>query len=182
MSSTGISSHDQSIDKANTWLAEIADEFGTGDRRFAYQVTRAWLHALRDRLPVTIAANFAAQLPELLRGAFYGGWSPSQVPVKLGSREYVQRFARDAGIHDTDVPRAASAVTRVVRRHVSAVALNEALHAFPLAFTSSSSRSKPRSAPAARDDCGPFPVTGHTMNSRDLSWGRASWAGRRPRR
>jgi len=29
-------------------------------------VLRAWLHALRDRLPVPIAANFAAQLPELL--------------------------------------------------------------------------------------------------------------------
>jgi uncharacterized protein (DUF2267 family) len=131
MSSTGITSLDQSIDKANTWLAEIADDFGTGDRRFAYRVTRAWLHALRDRLPVTIAANFAAQLPELLRGAFYDGWSPSQVPVKFGSREYVKRFARDAGIHDTDVPRAASAVTRVVRRHVSAGALDKALHTFP---------------------------------------------------
>jgi len=53
---------DQSIQKANTCLAEIADEFGAGDRRLAYRVTRAWPHTLRDRLPVTMAANFAAQL------------------------------------------------------------------------------------------------------------------------
>jgi uncharacterized protein (DUF2267 family) len=131
MSSTGISSLDQSIGKANAWLARIADEFGTEDRRLAYRALRAWLHALRDRLTVTIAAHFAAQLPELLRGVFYDGWSPSRVPVKFGPREYVQRFARDAGIHDTDVPRAASAVTRAVRRHMPGGALDEALHTLP---------------------------------------------------
>ena len=131
MSFTGVSSLDASIDKTNTWLAEIADEFGTQDRRLAYRVTRAWLHALRDRLPVPIAANFAAQLPELLRGVFYDGWNPSRVPVKFGPREYVLRFARDAGVHDTDVPHAAGLVTRVVRSHVSAGALDEALTALP---------------------------------------------------
>jgi hypothetical protein len=40
MSFTRISSLDQSIQKANTCLAEIADEFGAGDRRLAYRVTR----------------------------------------------------------------------------------------------------------------------------------------------
>ena len=78
MSFTRISSLDQSVQKANTCLAEIADEFGAGDRRLAYRVTRAWPHTLRDRLPVTMAANFAAQLSELLRGVFYDGWSPSR--------------------------------------------------------------------------------------------------------
>ena len=131
MSFTGVSSLDTSIDKTNTWLAEIAGEFGTEDRRLAYRVLRAWLHALRDRLPVPIAANFAAQLPELLRGVFYDGWSPSRVPVKFGPGEYVLRFARDARIHDTDVPHAASLVTRTVRHHVSAGALDEALGALP---------------------------------------------------
>jgi uncharacterized protein (DUF2267 family) len=50
MSFTGISNLDHGIDKVNALLAEVADEFGTADRRFAYRVTRAWLHALRDRL------------------------------------------------------------------------------------------------------------------------------------
>jgi Uncharacterized conserved protein (DUF2267) len=72
MSFTGVSNLHTSIDKTNTWLAEIAGEFGTEDQRLAYRVLRAWLHALRDRLPVTIAANFAVQLPEL-RGVFYDG-------------------------------------------------------------------------------------------------------------
>jgi uncharacterized protein (DUF2267 family) len=131
MSSTGVSSLDLSIEKANAWLAGIADELATDDRGLAYRTLRAWLHSLRDRLTVTVAAHFAAQLPELLRGVFYDGWSPSHVPVKFGSREYVQRFARDAGIPGTDVAQAASTVTRVVRRHVSSGALDEALHTLP---------------------------------------------------
>ena len=129
--------------RPNAWLAEVAAEFGTEDRQFAYRVTRAWLHALRDRLPVPVAANFAAQLPEVLRGVFYGGWSPSRVPVKLGPREYVLRFARDAGIHDADVPRAARLVTRAVRRHVSGGALDEALDVLPRTSASSSSQTTP---------------------------------------
>ena len=50
MSFTGVRNLDQSIDKTNARLAEIAAEFGTEDRQFAYRVTRAWLHALRVRL------------------------------------------------------------------------------------------------------------------------------------
>jgi len=130
MTHTGVSSLDHSIEKANAWLAEVAGEFGTEDRRFAYRVTRAWMHVLRDRLPVPVAAHLAAQLPELLRGVFYDGWNPSRVPVKYDSDEYVRRFARDATIHDSEVPRAASLVARVARRHLSG-ALDEALDTLP---------------------------------------------------
>lgn len=132
MSFTGVRSLDQSIDKTNAWLAEVAGEFGTEDRQFAYRVTRAWLHTLRDRLPVQVAANFAAQLPELLRGVFYTGWNPGKVPVKFGPREYALRFARDAGVRETEVARAAGLVTRAVRRHVSGGALDEALDVLPV--------------------------------------------------
>jgi len=131
MSFNGISDLDRSIDKTNAWLAGIAAELGTGDRQFAYRVTRAWLHALRDRLPLSVAANFAAQLPELLRGVFYGGWSPNRVPVKFGPNEYVLRFVRDAGIRDTEVAPTARLVTRAVRRHVSSGVLDEVLDVLP---------------------------------------------------
>src|SRR5258708_12758167 len=82
MSHTGVSNLDQSIDKASAWLAEVAAEFGTRDRRFAHRVTRAWMHTLRDRLPVPVTAYFAAQLPELLRGVLYDGWNPNHALSK----------------------------------------------------------------------------------------------------
>jgi len=134
MSYTGVINLDRSIDKATSWLADVAGEFNTQDRRFAYRVTRAWMHVLRDRLPVPVAAHFAAQLPELLRGVFYDGWNPSHVPDKYDHAEYVRRFAQEASIHDTEVPRAASLVAGVVRRHVSQGALDEALDTLPAAI------------------------------------------------
>ena len=131
MTRTGVDSLDRSIDKTNAWLADVAAKFGTEDRRLAYRVTRSWLHTLRDRLPVTIAAHVAAQLPELLRGVFYEGWNPSKVPVKYSKDEYIARFARDAQVHHDEVARAGRLVTSAMRRHVSAGAIDEALGALP---------------------------------------------------
>lgn len=128
---TGVGTLDNSIQKANAWLAGIEEGFGTHDRRLAYRALRAWLHALRDRLTVDVAAHFAAQLPELLRGVFYDGWNPSQVPQKYGRGEYVTRFARDARVRDSDVAKTVSVVTAVVRQHVSAGAVDEALGLLP---------------------------------------------------
>lgn len=131
MSFTGVDSLDRSIHKTNAWLADVADSFGTEDRRFAYRVTRAWLHTLRDRLAVDASAHLAAQLPELLRGVFYDGWDPSRVPAKYGRAEYVSRFARDAGVHDNDVAKAAGIVTSVLLHHVSSGAVGQALAQLP---------------------------------------------------
>lgn len=61
----------------------------------------------------------------------FADWSPSRVPLRFGPRGCVLRFARDAGVHDTDVPRAVGVATGVLRRHVSAGALAEALAAGP---------------------------------------------------
>ena len=68
MSLTGVASLDRSIDKANAWLADIDAGFGTSDRHLAHRVLRAWLHCLRDRLTVEVAAHFAAQLPSCCGG------------------------------------------------------------------------------------------------------------------
>ena len=116
---------------AHAWLADVAAAFDTADRRFAYRVLRAWLHALRDRLTVEGAAQFAAQLPELIRGVFYDGWNPSRVPIKYGPEEYVQRFANQARIPRADVPPAATRVSAVMRRHFSPGQLEEALAVLP---------------------------------------------------
>jgi uncharacterized protein (DUF2267 family) len=131
MSFTGVDSLDRSIDKTNRWLADIAQGFGTGDRRLAYRAARAWLHTLRDRLTVPVAAHFAAQLPELLRGVFYDGWNPSRVPIKYTRGEYVTRFAREARVRESDVAKAAGVVTAAVRLHVSGGAVDEALAQLP---------------------------------------------------
>ncbi len=131
MSFTGVDNLDRSIDKANAWLADIDARFGTEDRRLAYRVLRAWLHNLRDRLSGEVAAHFAAQLPELLRGVFFDGWNPSRVPQKYDRGEYVTRFAREARVRDSDVAKAAAIVTTVARSHMSAGVVTQAFERLP---------------------------------------------------
>ena len=131
MSFTGVENLDRSIDKANKWLADIEAGFSTSDRHLAYRVLRAWLHCLRDRLSVEVAAHFAAQLPELLRGVFFDGWNPSRVPRKYDRAAYVARFAREARVRDSDVVKAARIVSAVARRHMSAGVVAEAFRLLP---------------------------------------------------
>lgn len=131
MSRTGVDSLDRSIDKTNAWLADVAASFGTQDRKLAYKVTRSWLHTLRDRLPVQVAAHLAAQLPELLRGVFYEGWSPSRVPVKYSGDEFLARFAREGNVHASEAGNTARLVTAAMRRHISAGAIAEVLAVLP---------------------------------------------------
>ena len=121
MSFTGVDSLDRSIDKANAWLADIDAGFGTSDRHLAYRVLLAWLHCLRDRLTVEVAAHFAAQLPEPPRGVFFDGWNPSPVPQKYHRAEYMRRHApRGPGTPYSDVAKAARIVTTAARQHPSA--------------------------------------------------------------
>jgi uncharacterized protein (DUF2267 family) len=131
MARTGVDSLDRSIERTNQWLGDVASSFETEDRKLAYRVTRSWLHTLRDRLPVTVAAHLAAQLPELLRGVFYEGWNPSKVPVKYDRDEYIARFAKNAQIHSTEVHKAGHLVTSAMRKHLSDGVVNEAFGVLP---------------------------------------------------
>jgi uncharacterized protein (DUF2267 family) len=131
MSATGLVTIDRAVQTTNTWLADVARAFGTDDRRFAYRVLRAWLHTLRDRLPVESTAHFSAQLPEFLRGVYYDGWDPSRVPVKYRPEEYQQRFAYEARIPLGDVPHTARTVAAALNRHLSPGHLDTVLAQLP---------------------------------------------------
>ncbi len=131
MSSTGLDAFERAQQRTNAWLAAVADEFGTDDRKFAFRALRAWLHVVRDRLTVPVAVKFAAQLPELLRGIYYDGWNPSGVPMKFGPEEFANRFAVEARIRTSEVPDAAGAVATALRRHMSQGEVDEVLAELP---------------------------------------------------
>lgn len=118
MSSKGFELYDNTVRTARTWLADTMTELGTDDPHVAHRALRAWLHAVRDRMPITAAARFAAQLPELLRGVFYEGWQPSRVPVKYGSSGYRVRFSDEAGVDIDQVETVSAAVVRALGRHL----------------------------------------------------------------
>jgi uncharacterized protein (DUF2267 family) len=77
MSATGLDVFDKTIQETNRWLRLVMDVLETPDRRLAFAALRATLHALRDRIGPANAAHLGAQLPMLLRGAYYEGWRPT---------------------------------------------------------------------------------------------------------
>jgi uncharacterized protein (DUF2267 family) len=124
---------DRSVEKANVWINDVADELHTTDRHEAYRALRAFLHVLRDRLPVPEAAQLAAQLPLLIRGVYFEGWQPARTPVHYRDPvEFLDRVAHEAMLHgDTEASFAVAAVARVLARHVSSGQLEDVARTLP---------------------------------------------------
>jgi uncharacterized protein (DUF2267 family) len=76
------------VQKTHGWISGVA-RTSRLSQRDAYRVLRAVLHTLRDRLPVNDAAHLAAELPMLLRGLFFEGWRPSEVPIRLDRDQFM---------------------------------------------------------------------------------------------
>jgi Uncharacterized conserved protein (DUF2267) len=73
---TGLDVFDKTLQTTNIWLDEIAAEIGP-DRQVAWHALGAVLRALRDRIPLDLAAHLGAQLPLLARGLYYDQWHPA---------------------------------------------------------------------------------------------------------
>jgi len=71
------------MQKAHLWFKDLTALMGWEDQQLAYLALRAVLHALRDRLPIEVAAKLGAQLPILIRGIYYEGWVPAHVPFNV---------------------------------------------------------------------------------------------------
>jgi uncharacterized protein (DUF2267 family) len=92
MVDTGFATFSDTVDKTNNVLREIEHAYGWPQERRnqSYSALRAVLHALRDRLTVQETAQFAAQLPMLIRGLYYAGWDPARTPVKMNRDQFLQ--------------------------------------------------------------------------------------------
>lgn len=75
------------VQQLQEWLKELRDNGGLDSEQMAYSVLRAVLHELRDRLTADEAVDLGAQLPLIVRGIFYEGWRPGEMPHKVRSRQ-----------------------------------------------------------------------------------------------
>lgn len=121
MTTTGLAVFDDTIQKTNIWLKDITEEIGP-DRQRAYDVLRAVLQTVRDRLTIDEAAHLAAQLPMLVRGMYFEGWHPADNPMKeLRSRkEFVAKVnERLQFTRPTDPEDAIRAVFRILQKRIT---------------------------------------------------------------
>lgn len=121
MSATGIKAVDASLQKTNTWLKEIGDELELDAREDAWVVLRLGLHALRDQIATEEVFQLAAQLPMLIRGLYFEGWTPR---IKPGDQRRTDEFLDSIQKHfdsrgGLDPELAMKAVLGVLTRHIS---------------------------------------------------------------
>lgn len=126
-----VEAFDTTLEKTYLWLNELAEELGTSDRHEAYQVLRAFLHALRDRLPVESAVNLGAQLPMLVRGFYYEGWDPAHKPEKMHLEAFLAYVRREANWDPDDVEAAVQAASRTLQHHVTEGELAKSIGILP---------------------------------------------------
>ncbi len=137
MSTTGLAIFDTTLQKTHSWLNAIMTELGwEDDRHRAYLALRTVLHLLRDHLPVEEAMDLGAQLPMLIRGFYYEGWTLSGKPVKERRKEewlahVNQAFRQDARIDAEQVVRA---VFRVLAERITAGEIADVKHMVPAAL------------------------------------------------
>lgn len=112
---------DKAIDEANRWLNEICAETNRDNTQLAYHALRGALFALRDRLPTHEALALSSQLPLIVRGIFFEGYSPHNKPEKYGREEFVNRVSKEliAGGGDDNPAGTLNATLRVMGRNVS---------------------------------------------------------------
>ncbi len=120
MSASGLEVFDKTLQTTNIWLNEIMEEIGP-DRQLAWKVLSTVLHKLRDRLPADLAAHLGAQLPLLVRGAYYDQYEPAKQPSDCRTyEEFAEEVAEWLGdVRPVDPDAAIRAVFQVLARHVS---------------------------------------------------------------
>jgi uncharacterized protein (DUF2267 family) len=120
MSTTGLEVFDKTLQTTNIWLDEVMKTVGP-DRKVAWHVLGAVLRTLRDRLPPELAAHLGAQLPLLVRGAYYDEFRPGRSPERLNTEdEFLTHVAGDfGGIRPVNVRAATGSVLGVLDRHVA---------------------------------------------------------------
>jgi len=79
MSSTGLDVFDRTLQVTNIWLSEIGADLAV-DRQASWHALGAVLRAVRDRVPLGLAAHLGAQLPLLVRAAYYEQFQPASEP------------------------------------------------------------------------------------------------------
>jgi uncharacterized protein (DUF2267 family) len=103
------------------------------DRHVAWHVLGAVLRGIRNRIPLELAAHLGAQLPLLVRGAYYDQFRPSELPAKSRSLdEFLQGIGAELAMtRPVNVRDATGAVFQILTRHLDRGQVDKVRDALP---------------------------------------------------
>jgi uncharacterized protein (DUF2267 family) len=132
MSATGLEVFDRTVQATHVWLEDVMEALGP-DRQRAWRAVGAVLRALRDQLPVELAAKFGSQMPILVRGAYYEEFQPAHMPARMRALDLIlNRIAKELSDLGRIDPRAAlEAVLTTTDRHIDAGQAEKVRDALP---------------------------------------------------
>lgn len=87
MSVQGLEVVDHTVQLLHEWINDLKERLDWSSSRDVLRLLRVTLTGIRDHISHEEAAQFAAQLPLLVRGMFYEGWVPARTPLADRSAE-----------------------------------------------------------------------------------------------
>jgi len=133
MSTTGLEGFDTTLQKTHLWLNDLMEELDWQDRHRAYLALRAVLHTLRDHLTLEEAVQLGAQLPMLIRGFYYEGWTLTGKPMKERHKEeflaHIKSYFGDD--ERVDPERTVRAVFKVLSQRITEGEIEDVKHILP---------------------------------------------------
>jgi uncharacterized protein (DUF2267 family) len=107
-------------ENGNRFINEVADELDIDDGIQALRISKAVLHAVRDRLPASDAVQFAQGLPMMIKAIYFDQYDISKTPVlihdDLEFLEFIREKNRFGAISDFKSPRDVMDALRAVFR------------------------------------------------------------------
>lgn len=132
MGGSGLDVFDKTLQSTHIWLDGVMEVTGT-DRHTAWHVLGAVLRTLRDRLPLGLAAHLGAQLPLLVRGAYYDQFQPAREPLLLHTEDEFLSAVQEAlgQARPVDIRDATRSVLAVLSLHVSPEEIEKVKRSLP---------------------------------------------------
>lgn len=182
MSTRGLEMLDHTVQLTHEWIDELDKKLGWTNKHRSFRLLRAVLQTLRDCLPLNESADFAAQLPTLLRGMYYSQWRPGQVKSRHWTLDqFLQRLHesfRDDPIEDmADV---VSVVFALISEKISAGEIRDVIGCLPAEIRELWLVQADGAARAAPDDAAEFEprmakTGGSTMKVKDVMHKGVTW-------
>lgn len=122
---------ERSFQKSKEWLCLMKNRMEIENDQQAYIAVKSVLHAIRDRLNVNEAVQFAEQLPMIMKGFYYESYVPAGKPEKFGKDEFFERIINYSIGVDIEPEKALWAVVSVIREKTGGCEMDDVQATMP---------------------------------------------------